>query len=156
MLLGVSASCRVLVLLCSVCLSAPTDFVGSAPPEPVAPEIDGVPAIDDTTPRVGETLTVLPASATGDEPLVNTFEWFAGVSSVGTGSTLLVTSGMVGEQITVEQTTTNDVGFATATSLPTDAVVDPPAVPEDLILSMETTVDGSIVIVPILQPDIHQ
>lgn len=95
---------------------APSDG-GAAPSNTVLPAITG-------TAEVGEELSVSTGTFTGDAPMTNTYQWFAGGVAIAgaTSSTFDLTSAQLGKIITARVTATNASGSASAYSGATAAV----------------------------------
>lgn len=89
----------------------------------VAPLNTAVPTITGTA-EVGETLTAVPGTFTGDAPITKTYQWFAGGVSIAgaTAITFNLTADQLGKTMTVRETGTNTSGSASAYSAPTAAV----------------------------------
>lgn len=96
---------------------------GTAPSNTVLPAITG-------TPQAGQTLTASTGTWTGSPTPTYTYLW----SNGATGSTDLLTSGDVGNNITVAVTATNTVGNATATSSSVGPVTAAPTPPANTVL----------------------
>jgi hypothetical protein len=99
--------------------SDPTDDVTQTQ----APVVSSV-TIDNTSPKVGDTLTATVNYSTPGKPSPTvTFQWYADAGEVGTNSaTYAVPEGDLGKAITVFADATNSEGSDSATSDPTDPV----------------------------------
>lgn len=109
-----------------------------------APSISGIPTIDNTSPEVGDLLSATPASTDGNPAPTRTWQWFRNdgfllAISGATSSTYTVVEADDGATLSVRQTETNSEGVAEATSLVTDAVVDPSAPVIDGVPSISGT-----------------
>lgn len=96
-----------------------------------APANTEKPAISDTTPEVGQTLTTTNGTWTGDDPKDYTYQWLrcdangANCVAIGgaTAQSYAVQAADQGNRLRVNVTATNASGSATAQSDPTSAVV---------------------------------
>jgi hypothetical protein len=100
----------------------------STTPPPSSPPAAKVPPTNTSLPtvagaaQVGDTLTASPGTWSGDTPMSYSYRWSDGT----TGQTDRLSSGDVGQSITVTVTVSNDGGSATATSAPAGPVAAPP------------------------------
>jgi hypothetical protein len=96
--------------------------------------------IDDTTPTQGQTLTASNTLADADGLGVITYTWKADGSTVGTGSTYLVSEAEVGKVITVEASYTDGHGTVElVSSTPTAAVTNVNDAPTGSVTIDDTT-----------------
>lgn len=107
---------------------------GTAPVFTAAPTITG-------TPAVGQTLTAVSGSVTGEPAPELSYQWIANDSEVlvgQTGSTLTLTSAHLGKTIKVRQYASNANGAAESTSTATSAVTE--AIPDPLSASFPASI----------------